>query len=378
MKKGYVKRVFAGLLSFVFVYSAFMGLAQPIRAVAGGTNIVKYQSVSYEEFSECITKHVVPKCTLTDESSGYLFGGWYRYVDGLVETIESNEGVGENENIVAKFVPARLTGVFCQNKADVEETDVDSTSMRIVSAVDSLNYSEVGFNIYGREKNADGTYDNWLMYGYGTEREAKSTVVYSGLQVYKVTDGVTVEDGDPKTPSDLWGADAESFKFTTFNLTGIPKAAYNTIVVIKPYWITLDGTYVEGIGEFNRVQDGIDDVINISINTKNAKSLAAGILEVEFDKNAFEYIETEAGKVFDEMYFDTNVESGIVKSVGVMNDIANTNNPNDVYINIRFKKTELYTYEAGEAVFDVTVPSGGFSDVNEVLEINTEAWDVRY
>ena len=99
---------------------------------------------------------------------------------------------------------------------------------------------------------------------------------------------------------------------------------------------------------------------------------------VEFDKNAFEYIETEAGKVFDEMYFDTNVESGIVKSVGVMNDIANTNNPNDVYINIRFKKTELYTYEAGEAVFDVTVPSGGFSDVNEVLEINTEAWDVRY
>lgn len=381
MGKRNARRFVAGLLSAILSCSAFVWICRPISVsafVAIESGVVKYQPVAYDVFLNCIEGHIAPACTISDETTGYLFGGWYKDDGGVATAIENSEDADSGDSIVAKFVPARLTGVFCQNKADVSQEGVNSTKLRMVSSVDSLNYSEVGFNIYGREKKADGSYADWLMYGHGAVREAKSTAVYAGLQVYKIEGGVPVKDGDPKTPVDLWGDDAANFMFFTYSITNIPKASYGTIIAIKPYWVTLDGTYVEGIGEFDRVQDGIDGIINISVNTKNATALAAGILKVAYDQTAFEYVEAEPGKVLDEMYFEADPDGGIVKSAGVTSTAFDTTNPNDVYLNLRFRKTGSNSYGAGEALFQVTVPDGGFSNSNESIHTGAEAWDVRY
>lgn len=376
MKKLYVKRIITGILSLAVVSSIFAGVVENVQATETTINVVKYQEVKYEDFEKCFNQKEAPECTLEGETSGYLFAGWYKQNGTEAEAIASDEGIDETTTIIAKFVPARLTGVACQNGADVEEASVTSTDLRIVSAVDSLNYSEVGFNVYGREKNEDGTYDEWLMYGYGADREAKSSTVYSGLYVYNMVDGEAVKEGEPKTTADIFGENAEGFKFTTMNLTGIPKASYNTIVSIKPYWVTLDGTYVEGIGEFNRVQDGINDIVNISVNLKNASAIAAGMLNVRYPSN-FEFVEAECGRVFEEMSFNADdTTNGIVKCVGHVSGDENTENPNDVYVNLRFKNNS--DLQPGEAQFAITVPEKAFCNMEEAIVTDVEAWDVRY
>lgn len=376
MKKAYVKRIITGIVSLAVVSSIFVAVVDNVQATEATTNVVKYQSVTYDEFEKYFPEQKAPKCILTDETSGYLFAGWYKQDGTKAEAIASAKGIDETTTIVAKFVPARLTGVACQNGADVEVTDVTSTDLRIVSAVDSLNYSEVGFNVYGREKNEDGTYDEWLMYGYGAEREAKSSTVYSGLYVYKMENGEPVREETPKTTADIFGEDAEGFKFTTMNLSGIPKASYSTIVSIKPYWVTLDGTYVEGIGEFNRVQDGIDDIVNISVNLKHAPAIAAGMLNVTYPSN-FEFLEAECGRVFEEMSFNADdTANRIVKCIGHVSGNENAKNPNDVYVNLRFRETtEL---QPGEAGFAITVPQEAFCNIEETIVTDVKAWDVRY
>lgn len=378
MKNRFVKKIFIGILSVAVIGTMFMFVSNDTNA-ASPTSKVTYQVVKYDEFKGCIDNHKAPKCTLNDDASGYLFAGWYKQSGSDALIVESSEDISESETILAKFVPARLTGVYWQNRADVEKSDVTSTDLRMVSTVDSLNYKEVGFNVYGREKNPDGTYSDWLMYGYNEEKELKSTKAYTGLNVYKVGENGELEQvGNAKTPADLYGQDAADFKFTTASLTGIPKDAYETIVAVKPYWVTLDGTYVEGIGEFNRVQDGIDGIINVSVNVREADPIAAGMLSVSYKPANFECVGVECGKVFEEMNFNVDEETGTVTCVGNVLGSTDNANPNDVYVNLRMKKTGTNDLAAGAAEFNVTTNEESFCNISEQFVTNVQVWDVRY
>ena len=227
--------------------------------------------------------------------------------------------------------------------------------------------------MYGRKLNEEtGKYNEWLMYRYGSDRQAQSTKVYSGLRVYSSETDYTV-----KSPADIFGTDAEGFKFTTMLLRKIPSTDYDTIISIRPYWITMDGTYVEGMGEFDRVNDNADKIVNISVNLKQASAIAAGLLQVKYDTSNFTYQNADYGRVFEEMEI-AEPEAGTIKCVGnVSNTTSNSANPNDVYVNLRFKKTESNTLAAGEAVFAVTIPENNFCNINEEY-VNVTTSDVRY
>lgn len=378
------KRLFNSILILAMIFSGIVLVPTNAEAVSKG--VVQYQKMSVVEFEEKIAAHAVPSCDIQQlpvEASGYLFGGWFKYTDdntvgGAIRTVEDASGA---QYVYAKFVPARLTGVSCQIGVDAEKTQ--ATNLRVVSTVDSTDYKAVGFNVYGRQVSNNGVVD-WMMYEYSSDsknpNDAQSTKVYSGLQTYKLSaDGTTIEKDVVKYPADIFGADANGFKFTTMSLSSIGKDYYGTTIVIKPYWITLDGTYVEGSGEFNRVNDSPNitskpNIVNISVNLKEASTIAAGMLSVTYPAG-YTYVEAECGRVFDEMKFVPN--GNIIHCVGNVADIeGNAKKPNDVYVNLRFEKTDN-SLAVGNSEFVVTVPKDSFCDVNEDF-VDVTAWNVKY
>lgn len=384
MRKKIGKRLFNSILILAMIFSGIVLVPTNAEAVSQG--VVQYQKMSVADFEEKIEKHEAPSCDMQQlpvEASGYLFGGWFKYTDdntvgGAIRTVEDASGA---QYVYAKFVPARLTGVSCQIGVDAEKTQ--ATNLRVVSTVDSIDYKAVGFNVYGRQVSNNGVVD-WMMYEYSSDSEnpnvAQNTKVYSGLQIYKLSaDGTTIEKDVVKYPADIFGADANGFKFTTMSLSSVGKDYYGTTIVIKPYWITLDGTYVEGSGEFNRVNDSPNitskpNIVNISVNLKEASTIAAGMLSVTYP-TGYTYVEAECGRVFDEMKFVPN--GNTIHCVGNVADIdENAKKPNDVYVNLRFKKTDN-SLLVGNSEFAVTVPKDSFCDVNEDF-VDVTAWNVKY
>lgn len=385
MKDKITKRILSGLLMLTVILSGVALVPTDAKAVSVG--VVQYQRVSVTDFADKIEKHEAPACDMEQlpaELSGYLFGGWFQYTDEntVGEAIRTADDANGAEYVYAKFVPARLTGVSCQIGVDAESKS--STNLRVVSTVDSTDYKAVGFNVYGRQVKDNGVLD-WMMYEYSSDSEnpsaAQSTKVYSGLQTYKLsTDGTTIEKDVVKEPQDIFGSDATGFKFTTMSLSGIAGDYYDTTIVIKPYWITLDGTYVEGTGEFNRVNDSPNitakpNIVNISINLKEASAIGAGMLSITYP-DGFNYVEAECGRVFDEMTFAPDEENKKITCVGNVTRSDNSERPEDVYVNLRFEKTSD-ALVVGSSEFEVQIPTNGFCDIAESF-VDVTAWNVKY
>ena len=384
MKIRIEKRILAGLLAFTTIAFAVMYMPKTVRAEDITDSVVKYQEVSNATFLQHIGS-TAPACTLGDaDNTGYLFAGWYeKNSDGTVgEPIATKDGV--TGSVYAKFVPSYLTGVACQVDINANST---MRNLRVVSLVDSEDYAAVGFNVYGRyDKDNNGTNEcEWEMYSYSEDgsNEAESKSVYRGLYEYSA-DGTSKT---LKTPQDVFGADAEGFYFTTVSITGIGEKTSATTGVtidfrdatmaVQPYWITLDGTYVEGMGEFNRVNDYEAGIVNVSVNLKEATAIAAGMLSVECP-SGYTYVEAECGRVFEEMSFKQ--EGNIIECVGNMAIGAateNTTNPNEVFVNFRLTKIDS-TLAAGESEFVVTVLDNGFCNYKEVFDTSVKAWNIKY
>jgi len=384
-----VKRVLAGV---VVLALAVVGVSYvPEKAQAADAVVeyeeasgVVYQAVANTTFKERISAHKALAYTATDatDNTGYLFAGWYTMVlqdDG--ETYKPGEVIEEvgsiTESVFAKFVPSYLAGIACQ--VDVNSSDAAKRNLRVVSLVDSKDYKAVGFNVYGRyDKDGNGTNEyEWLMYQYSSEttNKAESTKVYVGLNEY--SNGST--EPTVKYPKDLFGDKADGFFFTTVSIGGIPTNFFDATMAVKPYWITQDGTYVEGMGEFNRINDSKDmngdaDIVNVSVNLKDAAAVAAGMLDITYP-DGFELIEAEGGRVFEEMEF--NPVEKTIKCVGNVSQPVNNEKPNEVYANLRFKKTAENNLAAGMAEFTVNVPENSFCNISEDF-VDVTAWNVKY
>ena len=390
MKKHNLKKYTSVLLALALIISGVALVPNKAQASGETEKVVKFQDVDYATFEDCIDNKKVPVCTLENELEeskkvGYLFAGWFTKEGN---PIKEKADAGNAQTVAAKFIPSYLTGIACQVKANAGVEGVNATNLRIVSLVHSTNYEAVGFNVYGRDDyNGDGVVDEWVMYQYSstTANKAQSTKVYSGLQVHKLDDSNNlVADGTPKTPADIFGADAEGFKFTTMNLSGIPQDSYDTIMAIKPYWITLDGTVVEGMGEFDRVSDsklvnGESDIVNISVNIKDASAIAAGMMDVSYSVQNFKYIGADYGRVFEEMEINPDEANGIVKCVGNVEDVeSNSTKANEVYVNLRFQKTAENSLAKGTAEFAITIPEKGFCDIGENTVTDFSVWNIKY
>ena len=376
------RRIMAGVLILAVAIVGFVCVPEGVHA--NEESPVKYQKVDYADFAQKVGK-TAPTYAPEDatENTGYLFAGWYKIGDNntVGNVIVSAEEIEEGQ-VYAKFIPSYLTGIVCQ--VDLKE-NATQRNMRVVSLVHSTDYQAVGFNVYGRY-DADTVKDGineteWTMYEYSKDPEhpnrAQSTTVYTGLYQYTEAQGI-----EEKHPQDLFAtgeaANVKSqFYFTTVSIAGITSDFFDATMAVKPYWITKDGTYVEGMGEFNRINDYYDKIVNVSVSLKQASAIAAGMLNITVPASfAYESVEVETGRVFEEM---KSLQSGsTIKCVGNVSGISNVNDAkaNDVYVNLRFKVNNIPTM--GTTEFKVDVPNNGFCSIGEVYKNGVEAWNIRY
>lgn len=182
--------------------------------------------------------------------SNYVFAGWFKceqcgneegHKDAEHEYLEcpiaSTTTSGE---AYAKFVIKDVLGVKAQFLVGTSYATSES-DMRFVTTVDSLDYEEVGFKCVQN----------------GVTKRAKSNRVYKKLYA-----SFTDESGNKEISTLLPTAFSESTSkyFMAGILRDIQNADFGDAIEVTPYWITLDGTTVEGDTVVKTVNNGYVDI----------------------------------------------------------------------------------------------------------------------
>ncbi len=167
----------------------------------------------------------------TPEDENYkdwLFVGWYADAE-CTQIISDKTNVSGKK--YARFVRPEVLTVKAQITAETKSGS-PSTSMRFVSTVDSLKYRQVGFEIIVNSKKKD-------------------------VAIKTVYSRIVAKDGGTQinyAPTEFCSA---SKFFSTVTLTNIPNEQFATMINVKPYWITMDGTKVYGQERDICVNEGI-------------------------------------------------------------------------------------------------------------------------
>lgn len=301
-----LRKTVAGLLALALILSGICFLPTDAEeAQAAGTSHVEQLEIS--RYKESNVK--APKPT-NSEYKDWIFAGWY--TDRTCEiALDKNTVSG---SYYAKFIPAEVLSIRCQIPVDTNEGTTGTSKLRIVSTVDSLRYSKVGFRLE-IANNAPIDYN--------------TTTVYSSIKV--TGDGVPFAH-QPSVFDDM------SKYFITATITNIPSTEFATGIRITPYWVTLDGTEVYGVSRYARVEDGYLDIVNIPVRLYTDAEVAAGSLTVDYNEEIFEFFGWDAGTVFDEM--KTAEVNGKVRCVGLSGEITDTTGnvtADGMYANLRFR-----------------------------------------
>lgn len=374
MKNKVLKSVRVIALSVAAVVMVVVGCLSVGVGANASKDMADTDVVKYVEYTDDITSYLnnntAPKYMGDDVGFGYLFGGWYdKNGDTYTAIKDTTDLENKTGTVVAKFVPAQTLSVKCQNWAGTEAGDED-VIVRVISATDSTNYSNFGF-IVSRIENGKET--------VLTEKPFTTTDVYSKFNYYK--NDTDAEPAATYEPSQLFGKAAGHF--TTCTIGKIPSTAHGTIICIKPFWVTLDGTTVYGLSKFAHVEDGYLYYVNVPVNLNilNANGAAAGILSVKSDDGlTFLGIEegVECGKVFDEMEFNILSDGTTIKCVGNTSDISEKNEM-DVYINLKFKRKETDTdAPIADKFYTFTVDEEDFCNKVEEQLKDMDVWNIIY
>lgn len=390
MKKNLSKIMKTIALSVVAVAVVVVGsFGLPTGANASDTTVASTEAsgVIYVQYSEdfdyasCLNNDVAPEYTGVDaDGVGYFFGGWYAKNGNTYTAIRDTDGLNvakadSNVVIVAKFVPAQTLSVKCQNWAGTN-AESNAVIVRVISAVDSTNYSNYGFVVSRIDEKGVET-------SLGTYISEDSDDVYSKFNYYaKATDTTPTET---YVPSDLFGSAANHF--TTCTVGKIPVGAHGTIICIKPFWKTLDGTTVYGLSKFAHVEDGYLGYVNVPVNLNilNANNgAAAGMLSVKSEEGlTFLSAETEDGKVFDEMEFHVTEDSDgntIIKCVGNTSVVSEETEKKemDVYINLKFQREQTNDAPEKGVFYKFSVTDEEFCDSQENFIEEDDVWNIMY
>ena len=343
-----------------------------------------YREYTYEQFDA--VRNEVPTYTpsTTDEhycANGYLFGGWFTKSDNTYTAMtESDKNAKTTGSAYAKFVPAYVMGVKCQNLAGTSKTMQGNTALKIVSAIDTPNYRSVGFEMDIINLKADGSFEK------ETPIDDK-TGINAAYKKFKVYDSI-----DATTPVETFEANAlfgnEAGYFTTWGVTDIPTSMFGTIICIRPSWVTIDGTTVYGLTKYARVDDGLVveengsyyRYLSVPVNVRNTVGgIAAGVLSVDYPQE-LTFAGFEGGRVFEEMAAAEKTNS--IKMVGNVADISTNKTVDDIYANLRFKVSFDNEKEASATLrnYSFTVSDEDFSNISEAqFKADTyNVWDVKY
>lgn len=342
-KNHILKKMIIGCLAAVMIMSGMN-----VYAAVEVQNTVSYEAYKAEVFAEAFTTKVAPV------KDGYFFGGWYKDADGT-EAIYATDNIENiSGTVYAKFVPAYVLSVKAQNYYGTAYTDgQDSTSTRLCSSVDNARYSEIGFK-FSVAGGAEYTYP------------IENNMVYNKLSVKAKNNEVTKYEANK-----IFGESAKHFSVLT--IEDIPESYWCKEMYVRPYWVTPDGTTVEGIGKYVFVDDGINNYISVPINLNSVEAVAAGLMTIDYDETKLTYIGYNTGIVFEDM--KAHNTGSTVQCVGNVNELANVA-ADDLYISLRFEMKNPNLIGSGEFLtFEVS--DENFCNVNEDL-IKMNVWNVQY
>jgi hypothetical protein len=240
--------------------------------------------------------------------------------------------------------------------------------MRAVSSIDSDQYKEVGMTV------RKITLSNGNC-------EKMTTALTSTAKAYSGKFSIYNSEGDKVaeyTPKQIFGATSKYF--TAVRLDNI--SDYDTLIYVRPYWITLDGTRVEGLTRYVRVNDGVQGYVSIPINLRSETDVAVGLVTVNYSSLAadgYTLAAVEGGTVFQEMENGKNDTNYTVKCVGNIEDISANATSDDIFVSLRFKAPEggSRTY-AEDTFYSLTVSDTDFTDIDESTLTGYNVWDVQY
>ena len=351
MMKNLSKKLATGFLVVAMALAAVVVVPTEVEAAADSRDI-QWIEVDNSKFVECYTTNnkQAPVYTGADKATGYVFGGWYLAKNGTPIKADTDLSTVTGK-VWAKFVPSYMLNVKVQNQLGTTAAS-SKTDIRVVSAVDSTKYSQVGFTI--DPGNDGGAF------------EVNTSKVFPKMQ----------SSSTEVFPKDVFGAKAQYF--ISHRLTNINGTMFAKTIFVRPYWVTLDGTRVEGLGKYVHVEDGYSSYISLPVNIYEAQAIAAGIVEIDYDETALTFLKdkSEFGRVFDEMKWAE--KNGTVKAVGNVSNIsANAATPNDVFVNLRFEQIDPDADLNDSLDFKVVTDSTDFCDRLEAPQ-SFNLWDIRY
>ena len=228
---------------------------------------------------------------------GYVFGGWYSAKNDNEESKLMQ--VPNSGTTYAKWVPSYVLSVKAQIEADKEDGlgESEKTYIRLISSVDTT-YSEYGYNVIYNKRAGEEKFDkDYRLIPGETE----------GFYLYKTIRAQKEETSKSRTPQEIFGDCSEYF--FVLQLTGI---SYNNSVkpiYVRPYWVTHDGTKVEGLAKYVRVIDGYSENQYISVPVNLAESdgnIAAGVVTMTYDSEVVRVVKTDGNIVR-----GTGIDNGI-------------------------------------------------------------------
>ena len=211
-----------GFLSLLLCMAMVLATVVNPTVASAADEDVKY--VSYDNVAETYRGDEI---TYPQDQAGYVFAGWYSK-SGEEYLPMSETTADQASTAYGKFVKSNVLGLKFQVTAGTTALS-ESTSIRVLTAVDDLYYQEVGFEATG-----DMT-ENYT-----------STTVYS-----KITAGGKTYEAD-----EVFGVPAEYFM--TFTGT-LPQANFANNLTFRPMWVTLDGTTVYGAAKSVKVKNNVPD-----------------------------------------------------------------------------------------------------------------------
>ncbi len=346
-----------------------------IRYADKGTDVTAVQNY--------FTNDTAPE-DVTEGNQGYLFGGWFAKVGNTYKPLaDTTLPEGNDGHYYAKYVPAQVLSVKCQNLADTGSGSA-TTNMKIVTGVDSLNYAKVGFDI------------NTVKVGDGgkTLTSNKDLAVTNDTNVYRK---LTVTGKGEYTAEQAFGANTGAQYFATTWVNGIKAANFESIVCIQPYWETLDGAKVYGLTKYAHVIDGLEvnatgemetggghRWVNVPINVRDDQGVAAGVLSVANPSEVSATLpdlvctEIECGVLFEEMDFAIKTGND-VKLVGNLSNMTTDKTANTIYANLRY----LATSADAQAIltgYSFAVSDVDFANINEDQFASKQfpVWNIAY
>lgn len=354
-------RIIAGICAIVMLVTGTVIMPVNVKATETTDLTVCYESLKMSDYWNAGGIKAPTK-------EGYIFGGWFTSDDEMTYTalIEDNltvDSVKALTNTYAKFVPYYVLNIRAQIEKvteDVNGVGIDSTFLRIISSVDANAYQELGFDIW---------------YNKRIEQNVTVKKLYESIN--------NTETGGPIYPENMFGKAADFF--TVLQINKIASANFKKVIYVRPYWITSDGTRVEGPSKYVRVMDGYKEngFISVPINLMAGSPVAAGTLQMTYDTR-LELVDTygfDAGMLLPKMKYsdDTNGTIRFVGNipVGANNQLDTVNPANDIYANVWFKVKDNATVSDTEH-FEFNISNLSFCDWTERMLTDVKAWDFRY